>query len=170
MKISLIAFVLLLPAVVLADPAPFGLEIGKATVKDVKSKYGAKHSGTNKYTKGEMYDLDVSRISLEGLQSAEVIFSVEEKLLAVICTLPKSKFNSLFDSLKGKYKLVSSSIPFVGDASAKFVDGNTDITLEAPHLGFDMQMSYVHKDLWKAYKEQSNEEEQQKKKKETSQL
>lgn len=170
MKKSLIAVLLLFPVLALADPAPFGLEIGKATIKEVKSKYSAKSVGTNKYSEGDMYDLDVSQISFEGLQSVRVIFSVEGKLLGVVCTFPKSKFNALFDSLKDKYKLVSSDIPFVGDASAKFVSGNTDIMLKAPHLSFEMEMNYIHKDLWKAYKNQSQKEEQHKKMKEASQL
>lgn len=126
MRRSVVAVLLLVPAIAIADPSPFGLEIGKATIKDVKSKYSAKSVGTNKYSQGEMYDMDVSKISFEGLQSARVIFSTDGRLIAVLCTLPKSKFNYLFDSLKGKYKLVNSNIPFVGDTSASFVDGNTE--------------------------------------------
>jgi len=38
----LLTAMLLIPAIALADPSPFGLEIGKATIKDVKAKYSVK--------------------------------------------------------------------------------------------------------------------------------
>jgi len=168
--LALVLVCLLLPAGVLAEPAPFGLEIGKATIKEVTSKYNAKSAGTNKYSQGEMYDLDVSQLSFEGLQSARVVFSSDGKLLAILCKLPKSKFKYLFDSLKGKYKLVNSKVPFVGDTSAKFSNGNTQILLDSPHMSFEMDMNYIHNSLIKAYEAQSKAEQQQKKKRESSQL
>lgn len=170
MKKIVIATLLLLalPMVATADPAPFGLEIGKATIKDVKAKYSAQKTGISKYSGGEMYD--ISGINFDGLQKATVIFSREGKLLAVLTTMPKSKFDSLLSSLSNKYQLVSKQIPFVGNKSAKLVDGNTEITLDAPHLSFQMEMNYINKDLWKAYKAQSNKEREQKKKSEQSQL
>lgn len=170
MKKVVIAALLALPVVAAADPAPFGLEIGKATIKDVKAKYSAQKTGFNKYSNGEMYDLDVSGINFDGLQEATVIFSQDGKLLAVLTKLPKSKFDYLLNGLSGKYQLVSKQIPFVGNKSAKLVDGNTEITLDAPHMSFQMDMNYINKDLWKSYKSQSNKEQQNKKKNEQSQL
>ena len=168
-KIVLATLLLMaLPMVATADPAPFGLEIGKATIKDVKAKYSAQKTGISKYSGGEMYD--ISGINFDGLQKATVIFSREGKLLAVLTTMPKSKFDSLLSALSNKYQLVSKQIPFVGNKSAKLVDGNTEITLNAPHLSFQMEMNYINKDFWKAYKAQSNKEREQKKKSEQSQL
>ena len=168
MKKIVIAALLTLPMVAAADPAPFGLEIGKATIKDVKAKYSAQKIGINKYSGGEMYD--ISGVNFDGLQKATVIFSTEGKLLAVLTTLPKSKFDSLLSGLSNKYQLVSKQIPFVGNKSAKFVDGNAEITIDAPHLSFQMEMNYINKDLWKAYKAQSNKEQKEKRKSEQSQL
>ena len=164
------AVLVFLPMVALADPAPFGLEIGNATIEDVKQKYNAKRTGINKYSNGEMYDLDVSRIELDGLQSATVIFSQDGKLLAVLTTLTKKKFDYLFDSLSRKYSLISKRIPFVGSKSARFVDGNTEITLYAPHLSFQMKMSYINMELQKQFESQSDEEQQRKQVREMDQL
>jgi len=161
---------LLLPSIALADPAPFGLEIGKTTIQDVKAKYKAQNTGINKFSHGEMYDLDVSTVGFDGLKKATVIFSQQGKLLAVLTSFPNSKFDSLLDGLSGKYKLISKQIPFVGNRSAKFIDGNTEITLIAPHMSFDMEMNYINKNLISSYKVQSNEEQQQKRKGERSQL
>lgn len=168
MKKIVIAALLSMPMVAIADPSPFGLEIGKATIKDAKAKYSAQKTGINKYSGGEMYDL--SGIDFDGLQKATVIFSTDGKLLAVLTTLPKSKFDSLLSGLSSKYQLVSKNIPFVGNKSAKLVDGNTEITLDAPHMSFQMEMNYSNKDLWKSYMAQSNKEQEQKKKSEHSQL
>lgn len=170
MKKVVLAALLAFPVTTLADPAPFGLEIGKATIKDVKAKFGAERTGINKYSNGEMFDLDVSSINFDGLQKATVIFSQDGKLLAVLTTLPKHKFDYLMSNLSSKYKVVSKNIPFVGNKSAKLVDGNTEITLEAPHLSFEMEMNYINKGLWKSYKSQSTDEQKKKQQSEASLL
>lgn len=170
MKRMILAVFLIMPAVAIAEPSPFGLEIGKATIQDVKAKYSAHSTGINKYSNGEMYSLNVSNMNFDGLQKVTVIFSKDGKLLAVLSTLAKSKFDYLLNSLSKKYRLVSKNIPFVGNKSAKLIDGNTDITLDAKHMGFKMEMNYINKDLWKSYESQSNRENQQKKKSEASQL
>ena len=167
---TILAALLLLTALIHADPAPFGLEIGKASVADVKAKYSTTYTGINKYSNGDVYDLDVSELSLDGLESATVIFGADGKLQGVFCSLPKEKFRYLFGSLKSKYKLINSNIPFVGDSSAKFMDGNTEITLNAPHMSFKMDMAYIDKNLVKKFKQQSSNEQQNKKKKEAAQL
>jgi hypothetical protein len=167
---AMIMFFLSLPLPVAADPAPFGLEIGQTTVEEMRAKYAAKKTGINKYSNGEMYALDTSSIAIDGLQEATVIFSEDGRLLAVLTTFPKHKFDYLLDVMNSKYRVVSKQIPFVGSKSAKFVDGNTEIILDAPHLSFQMEMNYISKDFLKAYREQSEKEQQQKEKREQSQL
>lgn len=168
MKNIFIGALLTIPLNVIANPAPFGLEIGKATIKEVTSKYHAQKAGINKYSGGEMYDL--SGINFDGLQHVTAIFSKDGKLLALLSTLPKSKFDHLLNTLGDKYQLVSKNIPFVGDKTAKLVDGNTEIILDAPHMSFKMEMNYITKDLLAAYNIQSNHEEKQKNKEEQAQL
>lgn len=79
-----------------ADPAPFGLEIRKSTVSDVKKKYKAEYKGSNKYSNGDMYSLDTNVIGIEGLQSATAIFDQNNKLIAILTKFPKHKFDYLF--------------------------------------------------------------------------
>lgn len=161
---------LLAATLIHADPAPFGMQIGKATVADVKAKYSINQAGMNKYSNGAMYELDPSELSMEGLHSSTIVFGSDGKLQAVLSTFSKDKFDYLFGTLKKKYKLVNSSIPFVGNKYAKFIDGNTEITLNAPHMSFEMDMNYVDKNLMKKFKQQTANEQQQKKNKEASQL
>lgn len=171
MKVKLIISTLILLAITAyADPAPFGLEIGKASVENVKEKYTTKYTGINKFSNGEMYEMDVSELSFDGLESVVLIFGDNKKLRAVLCKLQKEKFNYLFTTMRSKYKLVSSNIPFVGDTSAKFVNGNTEVILNAPHMSFQMEMNYIDTFLMKKFKQQSSNEVQQKKHKETAQL
>jgi hypothetical protein len=117
-----------------------------------------------------MFYLNPNDLNFEGLKEAMLIFSTEDKLLAVLLKLPKNKFNSIYESLNSKYKLLKKEIPFVGDKEAKFLDGNTEVTLNAPHMSFDMDLHYINKDLWKVYKKIQQKEQEEKSKKESSQL
>jgi len=154
----------------IADPAPFGLEIGKATIQEAKKKYTLKNNGVNNYSNGEQYLLDVKDITLEGAKSIDVIFGQDEKLQGVVVTLHKGRFNPLMESLQKKYKLTKSNVAFVGDSSATFSDGNTKIFLNAPHMSFVMTMEYVTKELVEKYSDTNAKEAQQKKQEEVKQL
>jgi len=170
MKKLLIVILTILPLISHADPSPFGLQIGKSSIDDAKAKYSILNPGINKYSKGEMFDLNLSTVNFEGLQKATVIFNKDKKLLAVLTTLHKNKFNYLLEVLSKKYQLVKKNIPFVGNKSATLIDGNTEITLNAAHMGFTMEMNYISKELMDIFKAQSKAEQQQKQKKEQSQL
>lgn len=153
-----------------AAPAPFGLEIGKATVADLKNAYPVKKAGTNSYSGGEMYQIDVSRIEFEGLQSLVVLFGQDGTLQGVSATLNKTRFDAVNQGLAGKYKSVSKKLPFVGDKRVVYVDGQTEIELNAPHLSFEMEMTYATKALLKTLNQQRNDSQKTKAKNEASQL
>jgi hypothetical protein len=153
-----------------ADPSPFGLEIGKSTIDMMKEKYDSKFVGINNMSQGDVYDLDTSELGIDGMQSARVIYDKNGKLMGVFTTFEKGKFQYLFGQMKSKYKLVSSNIPFVGDTSAKFTNGSTEIQLNAPHMSFEMELNYVNKNLLKAAKQKSANDAQRKSKNEASQL
>lgn len=51
---------LMVTATVYADPAPFGLEIGKATVSDAEKMYGIEQTGVNKFSNGPMYNVELT--------------------------------------------------------------------------------------------------------------
>lgn len=158
------------PILIMANPSPFGLQIEQVTISDVKSKYKTRDAGINKYSQGKMLYLNPKELNFEGLKEALAIFSKEDKLLAVLLKMPKKKFNNIFSSLNSKYKLENKKIPFVGNKSAKFIDGNTEVMLNAPHMGFTMDLHYVSKNLWKTYNKTKTKEQKQKKQKESSQL
>ena len=170
MKKGIVLAISLFSSVAFADPTIFNMELGKTTESQLKSLYNIQHTGTNKYSNGNMYSVPTSAINFDGLQEVTTIFDTKGVLVAVLTTLPKSKFDYLNQMLGGKYKRVSQNIPFVGNKSATYRDGATEITLEAPHMSFEMSMNYIRDDLRRAFNQQSEAEKQQKQKNEASQL
>ena len=170
MKKGIVLTLSLLSSTVFADPTVFGMELGKTTEEQFKTMYSATHTGTNKYSNGNMYSVPVGSINFEGLQNVTAIFGTNGKLLAVLTTLSKSKFEYLHGTLGKKYTLLNQNIPFVGDKSASYKNGLTKITLDAPHMSFEMSMNYIRDDLMKKFNQESEEEKQKKRSNEASQL
>ncbi len=170
MKKLLFAVLALLPSLLLANPAPFGLEIGKATVKEAKQRYTLKKTGINAYSHGEMYEVSPRQLGLDGLKDATLIFDRKGVLVAVLMTLDKGRFDRMHEMLRTKYKVVNKQIPFVGNKSVDYQEGNTSIQLRAPHLSFDMTLNYLDKGLLAEYRRQREAERQRKAARERSQL
>ncbi len=170
MKKGIALAISLFSSVVFADLTIFNMELGKTTETQLKSMYNVQHTGTNKYSNGNMYSVPTSAINFDRLQKVTTIFDTKGVLIAVLTTLPKSKFDYLNQTLGSKYKRVSQNIPFVGNKSATYRDGGTEITLEAPHLSFEMTMNYIRDDLMRAFNQQSEVEKRQKQQSEASQL
>ncbi|AGH81187.1 hypothetical protein PCNPT3_06235 [Psychromonas sp. CNPT3] len=161
---------LLLSSSVFANTTIFGMELGVMSEKNLKSKYNVRHTGTNKYTNGNMYSIPVSSIKFSDLKEVIVIFSANGKLEAVLTTFPKNKFNYLNSSIGKKYKLISQRIPFVGNKKVTYRDGSIEITLEAPHMNFNMSMNYISDNFTQAFNRKSRAETREKQESESSQL
>jgi hypothetical protein len=153
-----------------ADPTVFKMQLGQTTEAELKKMYKVSHEGTNKYSFGNMYSVPTSSIDFEGLQEVTAIFNEQGVLVAVLTKLPKRKFDYLNSALSGKYKLVNKNIPFVGNKSVKYADGNTEITLDAPHMSFDMSMNYITQELLDRFNKISEAESAKKRSNEASQL
>lgn len=153
-----------------ADPAPFGMALGKMSVMEFTKQFKSEYKGVNKYSNGDMFDVPAESLNFDGLQSVTAIFDDHEKLVAVLTEFPKSRFSTLNSMMKSKYHLVRQNIPFVGDTSAVYRDGKTDITLDAPHMSFTMTVNYVNEHFQKAYDRIQTQEQQAKKKRESNQL
>jgi hypothetical protein len=153
-----------------ADPAPFGLALGQATTAEIQQRYALTPEGINRYSGGEMFSLDPRALDFDGLESATLVMSEDGVLLALLTRLPKHRFSQLFDMLADKYQLVGSERPFVGNQYAKFIDGDTEIILDAPHLSFSMEMNYIRRSLRAAVDRQRAQEAEQKRASEASKL
>lgn len=162
---------------VFADPTVFKMELGKTTEQEVKEMYTLTQDGTNRYSDGNQYYIDRKEIDFEGLKSTLVIFDKQGVLVGVLSTLHESNpmnhetFSRIYGVLNNKYKLVRKERPFVGDQFAKFKDGKSEITLNAPHLGnFEVNLDYVRSELINNYKKRSVKEKEDKAKNDASAL
>lgn len=157
-----ITVVLAAPAAYAANAAPLGLEIGVATLAQVKAKLGGTTAlaevGTNKFTDGVMLGGDGQGLDVDGLHKITFIFDNKEILQGVVMTLEKN-FRPTFEKLRKKYTVVSKQIPFVGDSRARFSQGGSLVVLDAPHLTFEMTLSYISIALDQAFKTRSAAEE-----------
>ena len=142
----------ILSSVAIADATVLGLKMGEASVTDVKNKYSGSETGVNSWSNGIMYQIDTSNIPLEGLKEALAIFNPDGKLVCINMVLNKSRFDEMHKQLRKKYKVVKTQIPFVGYSYAHYKDGKTlIIELDAPHLSFDMTLTYMQKSFKDAY-------------------
>lgn len=155
---------------IFAEPNPFGLEINKSTYKDVKKKYSGRFVGINKFSGGKMYDIYCNQINIDGLKEISTIFSKEGKLLAILTTFNKNKYDSLMSSLSQKYKLISKKDAFVGNKHATFKSDNTLIELNAPHMSFNLYLRYIHEDFNKQFLNTSEKEREASQEHQTSSL
>jgi hypothetical protein len=160
--IFIIACFILGTASVYAEPEPFGIKIKETDINDIKSKYKFKDAGVNQYSQGKMIDLEPTQLNFQGLKNIRLIFGEDGKVLAVLTVIDKSRYNDLLDMLSNKYKLISKNGAFVGDMNAEFEDDNTKIFLEAPHLSFNLDLNYIHNNLYQSYIKQSQENKQEK--------
>lgn len=169
-KLILTALLTMSPMLAWANASAFGLTLGKTTEAELSAQYKATKEGVNKYSQGPMYLIPPSQVNFDGVKEFRVVFDQGGKLVAILATLNKSRFAEVNSMLKGKYKLVKQNIPFVGDSSATYKQGNTQINLNAPHLSFDMTLHYLNDDFLKAAQKSWREEEDQTRQRETNKL
>ncbi|MDY3124034.1 MAG: hypothetical protein SOW21_06605 [[Actinobacillus] rossii] len=170
MKKTLLALMLSLSSLAFADPVVFNMELGKTTEQEVKDMYETTEDGVNRYSKGNQYFISPQAIDIEDLNSLLVIFDEKGILTAVISKFQETdnmnhkKFEHFFGILQSKYKLVKKQKPFVGDRYGKFRNGDTEILLEAPHMGgFQVNLIYERKEFIEAYKKISAEDKKSQK-------
>lgn len=152
--------------------AVLGFEIGVTTLdqakQDLTKKTMPQFQGTNKYTGGEMIRTDGNGYDIEGLSGVLYIFDDKKKLAGVIMDMGKHRFDAIFQFLTSKYKVVAQQRPFVGNQYARFKPADAFVEIDAPHMGFEMEVRYIRNDLMQKFNAQSEAEVAAKKKSEAS--
>ena len=155
-----------------AGTQALGFEIGASTVDQVKSSLAKQtkvvDSGTNKFSAGPMLKTDGSSYEIEGLSEVLYIFDDQKKLAGVIMNMSKDRFDAVFKAISAKYKVTSQQRPFVGNQYARFKTQDSVVEMDAPHLGFDMEVRYIRNDLLQKFNSQSSAEAEAKKKREAA--
>lgn len=134
-----------------SNAAPLGFELGVATLNDVKTGLSDKaklsDAGINKFSEGKMFNVAPDRLGIDGLQKVLFIFDSSDVLAAVVLTMNKDP-KGTFKILSGKYRPVSNNIDsFMNNGSARLERGDSLIEIEAPHLSFSMDVTYITKRL-----------------------
>lgn len=156
---------------VYAEPSPFGVTIKKTTEEELKKKYSSlSYIGDNKFSGGKMYDVNVSEVEFEGIKSLSFILDEAGIVMAVVADIDKNRHYKVVDMLSSKYKLLFNDDAFVGNKMVAFVEDNTKIYLETPHLSLNSQLRYVHQELNDTISKIIAEEEKQKKENEAKKL
>jgi hypothetical protein len=154
-----IAIALCTTALAHAGTQVLGFEIGVTTVDQLRENLSKKtqleSSGTNKYSGGEMLKTDGAAYDIEGLTSVLYVFDDQKKLAGVFMDMGKHRFDTIFQFLSKKYKVSAQQRPFVGDQFASFRPADALIEMDAPHLGFTMEVRYIRNDLLQKFKAQS---------------
>ncbi|BBO21083.1 MAG: hypothetical protein HKUEN07_01390 [Rhodocyclaceae bacterium] len=155
-----------------AGTQALGFEIGASTIDQVKStlvkQTKVADSGTNKFTMGPMLKTDGASYEIEGLNEVLYIFDDQKKLAGIIMDMNKARFDAIFQALSAKYKVSSQQRPFVGNQFARFKTQDSVIEMDAPHLGFVMEVRYIRNDLMQKFNSQSAAEADAKKKREAA--
>jgi hypothetical protein len=136
------------PAAASTDTAQLlGYSLGQSTYEDVKASLQQRgvnphDKGTSIYAGGPMLETTARGLGVEGLQSAFMIFDVQNRLAGGVLTLNKSRYGAVIQALKSKYTLVRELRPFVGNRFAEFRANGAIITVDSPHMSFEMTVMY----------------------------
>lgn len=124
-----------------------GYTIGQSTYAEVKHSLqqrdaSPRDKGTSSHAGGPMLEASGRSLGVEGLHGAFIIFDAESRLAGGLLTLNKSRYDAVVQTLKKKYTLVREIRPFVGNRLAEFRADGAYITVDAPHLSFEMTVLY----------------------------
>jgi hypothetical protein len=148
-----------------ANVAPLGLEVGIASLEQVKARVGNSHlaqTGINAYSDGPMLESNGEGLDIEGLQKILFIFDAKNKLAGVVMTMADHRFDDVYQFLAGKYQVKTKQIPFVGDRYVRLAQGASLVEISDPHMSFEMEVRYLTNGLQAAFKTRSTAENQQK--------
>lgn len=155
LKRVMVCVLIMIPSPCLCNVSPFGLELNKATIKDLQSKYEILNI-TRKPTRETLISISPAVLDLRGLKASIFIFDQQNILQSVLLTMDKSHFNEMYKILSEKYKIDERLVPSAGDKYASFSYKDSFIKIVAPHLDFDLKIIYITKLYFKKY--QDNQE------------
>ena len=146
-------FLSILSLTIFAEPAPFGLELGKATYKEVKKKYPNIRTSTKFYYMGldklelKDYHIDNPKINIDGLKYLSLTFLKNDTLVQISADFENYRYNSLLEYLQTKYRFVSESNRVLSGTTTSFRRDNTFINISSGYKNSSCIIVYTHKSL-----------------------
>lgn len=140
---------------------PFGLEIGKSKIDDVKNAINCKYSESSIISgvyPNNGYYLSYEQCNLmDGLKSVDFAFDDDGVLVfAELIFDGKDYYNTLKSSLNQKYKISKTVEPFVGNKLSEYSLNKEKITLNSPHMSFDVFLTYEQNEFMNKVKKAKN--------------
>lgn len=155
-----------------AGTQTLGFEIGTTTVEQVRSSLPkpakVEDLGTSPYSGGPVLQTGGESYDIEALTKVLYVFDEQRKLAGVVMTMGKHRIDAVEQALNKKYKPSAQQRPFVGNQYIRYNTPDTVIEVDAPHMSFDMTVSYLRNDLMKRFKEMSAAQDQVKKQREAA--
>ncbi|HFE4537099.1 TPA: hypothetical protein ACF24J_003420 [Escherichia coli] len=170
LKISVGIFVMLQP-LAYAGTTAFGMTLGETTLEVFKKEYpSAVDEGVSEWSGGSIFSVPAQDLDFDGVKRSYVIFTKDEKVTAIIIDLNNRLFDRIHGMLSKKYKVSKKIIPFVGNKFVRYKNEEDIIELDAPHMSFDMTLSYAEKNFMEQYKEKKRIRNEKKESEESDKL
>jgi hypothetical protein len=141
--VKFILMLMLTPLLCFANPAPFGLEIGKMTVQELKAKYDQKYEVSYKHSKSSSYSISPEIFNFNGLKEIWVEFDRNQILASIYTSFDIDKYDYLFNMLKDKYKLDSSRQLVMGTKERRAHFDTDDLYIYLREARLDTKYSEV---------------------------
>ncbi len=142
-----------------ASMAPFGLEVGKTTMDDLKKKVTFTEIAKNPYYGWNHWVKDPQQ--LKDVKAVEALFVVDEDgiLQAIALWKDKTLFDQELGSFSKEYQAVKRQTPAVGDKYVEFRDSHSNIVILEVTYKIDSQLFELHQTplFHKKYKEKENQ-------------
>lgn len=149
----------------------FNLTLGQTTKSTVKKLYpDLVVLGVSEATNGEVLEIPPKAVKFDGLKYLLILLNDKNKVTAVFLNIDRRKFDFVNASLSSKYKLIRQKKPFVGDKYADYRNGDDIVTLNSPHMSFDMELLYMQKDTFEKINKFFKDKDNKKMRQESSQL
>lgn len=152
----------------LAGTQAFGGELNVTTTGSMEKEIDAREVGLSAITNGKIYELSSNPFGVEGLKKVIYVFNKDGRLVGIQAELDKYSFENVNKALAKKYKVIESRVPYVGDKFVRYRTSDGAIALNAPHMSFVMQVTYLTQSFEKAVKAYNQTEENNKRRNEQS--
>ncbi|HYG87219.1 MAG TPA: hypothetical protein VD978_13255 [Azospirillum sp.] len=150
-------------------PKPLGIPLG-ATVDEAQAVLAdspMSETGISTYTKGPIFTVSGVGLNVQDLQQVTLIFDKERRLAALQMTMSaggfgKPGYDRVLGYLKSQYPLKSNANPSVGNKFSLFETKDARVELDAPHMSFDMTVTYMTKAFHRVFIQTTNAEKKAK--------
>jgi len=129
-KRSILFFLIIIPFKAFADPIPFGIQVGKTTLDEIKSKFKVTTTGARTKCSGnQTYQIDATQVN--GAYGVSISIDSDGIAHSLSTRFPKKNYVKALALFSEKYHLDLSRFPKKGKTSIRFSDGHTEIDWKA---------------------------------------